>query len=71
VQQVIKDVDRVRDGGSAVRFVIGDYGSGKTFFLYLARSIALEQKLVTAHADLSPSHRLHATAAKPAVSTPR
>jgi hypothetical protein len=61
VQQVARDVERIREGGSAVRFVIGDYGSGKTFFLYLARSIALEQKLVTAHVDLSPSRRLHAT----------
>lgn len=61
VEQIIKDVQHVRDGGAALRFVIGDYGSGKTFFLYLARSIALEKKLVTAHADLSPTRRLHAT----------
>ena len=38
----------------AVRFVIGEYGAGKTFFLHLVRSIALEKKLVTAHADLTP-----------------
>jgi hypothetical protein len=41
--------------------VIGEYGSGKTFFLSLVRSIALEKKLVTAHADLTPDRRLHAT----------
>ena len=40
------DLDRVADGGSMVRFVIGDYGSGKTFFLHLAPSIAREE-LVT------------------------
>src|SRR5262249_25942960 len=40
---------------------IGDYGSGKTFFLHLIRSIAMEKRLVTVHADLSPSRRLHAT----------
>lgn len=61
VQQVVNDIQHIRDGGSAVRFIVGDYGSGKTFFLYLARSIALKQRLVTAHADLSPSRRLHAT----------
>ena len=44
-----------------IRFVIGEYGSGKTFFLHLVRSIALEKKLVTVHADLSPDRRLHAT----------
>ena len=41
--------------------MIGDYGSGKTFFLHLAASIALEKKLVTASADLSPDRRLHGT----------
>ncbi len=61
VGQVIQDVGRIADGGSAVRFVIGDYGSGKTFFLNLARSIAMQGKLVVAHADLSPDRRIHAT----------
>lgn len=59
---LIRDLDRVAEGGSTIRFVIGEYGSGKTFFLSLVRSIALEKKLVTAHADLTPDRRLHATA---------
>jgi hypothetical protein len=41
--------------------VSGDYGSGKTFFLNLVRSIGMEKKLVTATADLTPDRRLHAT----------
>ena len=61
VRAVVGDITRIADGGSAVRFVIGEYGSGKTFFLQLARSIALERRLVTMHADLSPGRRLHAT----------
>jgi hypothetical protein len=61
VQALLSDIDRIADGGSAVRFVIGEYGSGKTFFLHLIRSIAMERKLVTIHADLSPDRRLHAT----------
>src|SRR5580704_7723336 len=61
VKALVGDIDRVADGGSAIRFVIGDYGSGKTFFLHLIRSIALEKKLVTLHADLSPDRRLHGT----------
>lgn len=61
VRALLGDIDRVADGGSAIRFVIGEYGSGKTFFLHLVRSLALEKKLVTAHADLSPDRRLHAT----------
>jgi hypothetical protein len=55
------DLDRVADGGSMIRFVIGDYGAGKTFFLHLTASIAAEKKLVTAAADLTPDRRLHAT----------
>jgi hypothetical protein len=58
---MLADIDRVCDGGSSARFVIGEYGSGKTFFLNLVRSVALQRKLVTVHADLSPDRRLHAT----------
>ena len=55
------DLDRVADGGSMVRFVIGDYGAGKTFFLHLTASIAQEKKLVTAVADLTPDRRLQSS----------
>ncbi len=58
---LLRDVERVADGGSAVRFVIGEYGAGKTFFLNLARLVALEKKCVTLHADLAPDRRIHAT----------
>lgn len=61
VTALLADIDRIVDGGSGSRFVIGEYGSGKTFFLHLVRSIALQRKLVTVHADLSPDRRLHAT----------
>ena len=61
VKALLSDINRIHDGGSGSRFVIGDYGSGKTFFLHVVRSIALQQKLVTVHADLSPDRRLHAT----------
>ncbi|THJ45016.1 ATP-binding protein [Aeromonas veronii] len=57
----IADIERVADTGSAFRLVIGEYGSGKTFVLNLVRSIALEKKLVTVHADLNPDRRLHAS----------
>ena len=61
VQEVVRDIVRIADGGSAVRFVIGDYGSGKTFFLSVARNVAAEKKLVVMNADLSPERRLHAS----------
>ncbi|MBW4093003.1 MAG: DUF2791 family P-loop domain-containing protein [Proteobacteria bacterium] len=61
VQQTVLDMTRIAEGGSAVRFVIGEYGSGKTFFLTLARNVAAEKKLVVMNADLSPERRLHAS----------
>lgn len=61
VEALLEDVERVGDGGTALRFVIGEYGSGKTFFLHLVRSIALEKRLVTMHADLTPDRRLQAS----------
>lgn len=61
VTSMIQDIDRIVDGGASARFVIGDFGSGKTFFLHLIRSIALQRKLVTMHADLAPDRRLQAT----------
>ena len=61
VEGLLRDIERIADGGSAIRFVIGEYGSGKTFFLNLIRSVALEKKLVTVHADLTPDRRLQAS----------
>lgn len=62
VKALLKDIELIADGGATLRFIIGEYGSGKTFFLSLIRAIALEQKMVTVHADLNPDRRLHATA---------
>jgi hypothetical protein len=61
LKALIQDIDRISDGGSAFRLIIGEYGSGKTFFLSVVRSIALERKLVTVSADLSPDRRIHAS----------
>jgi hypothetical protein len=61
LKSLIADIDRVVDGGSSFRMVIGDYGAGKTFFLNLVRAVAMEKKAVTSFADLNPDRRLHAT----------
>ncbi len=61
LEALMQDVERIADSGSGFRVVIGEYGSGKTFFLNLVRAIALEKKLVTMHADLNPDRRLHAS----------
>lgn len=62
VRALLDDCRRIADGGSAFRLVVGEYGAGKTFFLSLVRQMALETKLVTVHADLTPGRRLHGTA---------
>lgn len=61
VEALLKDVERIADGGGAVRFIIGEYGAGKTFFLNLVRLIAMEKRLVTIGADLAPDRRLQAS----------
>lgn len=61
LKSFVNDVTTIAEGGTSFRFVIGEYGSGKTFFLSLVRSIALQKGLVTMNADLSPTKRLHGT----------
>jgi hypothetical protein len=54
-----QDMDHIRDGGATIRFVIGRFGSGKSFLLQLTRMYALDTKFVVADADFSPERRLH------------
>ena len=61
VAAILSDLDRIAQDGATVRFVIGRYGSGKSFFLNLARMVALEKKFVVVQADISPDRRLHAS----------
>lgn len=61
IRELVRDIDRIADGGSTIRFIIGEYGSGKTFFLNLIRLVALEKGLIVMSADLAPDRRLQAT----------
>ena len=61
IEELVRDIERIGEGGAAIRFVIGEYGSGKTFFLNLIRLVALEKGLVVLSADMAPDRRLHAT----------
>ncbi len=62
VSAVLKDLERVEQGGAGVRFIIGKYGAGKSFFLNLTRAVALERRFVVAHADITLERRLHGSA---------
>jgi hypothetical protein len=61
VTALLHDLVSIADGGAVVRFIIGPYGSGKTFFLFLVRAMALDKNLVAVQADLNPDRRLHAS----------
>ena len=61
VKALIEDLDNIKQGGSAFRIIIGDFGAGKSFFLQLIRYIALEKGMVVINADMSPDRRLFAS----------
>ena len=56
---LLSDLERIGEGGSAMRFLIGRYGSGKSFLMQLLRGYALERDFLTADADLTPERRLY------------
>ncbi len=61
VETILRDLESIENGGGAFRFVVGQYGSGKSFLLQLARNNALERNFIVADADLSPDKRLAGT----------
>ena len=61
VKAMIEELDRVCQGGSTFKVVVGDFGAGKSFFLQLIRYLALEKGLVVVNADLAPDRRLQAS----------
>lgn len=58
IAAICKDLENVAEGGSSTRFLIGKYGSGKSFLIQLMRGYAVEKGFVCADADLSPERRL-------------
>ncbi len=58
IGSLLDNLDSVAEGGSFSRFLIGRYGSGKSFLIQLIRGYALERGFVCADADLSPERRL-------------
>ena len=58
IDALASSLDRVADGEGAMKFIIGRYGSGKSFLIQLSRRYALDRGFVTADADLSPERKL-------------
>jgi hypothetical protein len=62
VKALLDDLGRIENGASAIRFVVGRFGAGKSFFLNLMQTVALERKIVVVRADITTDCRLYATA---------
>ena len=58
ISALTSDLDRVAEGEGATRFIIGRYGSGKSYLIQLMRGYAADHGFVTADCDLSPERRL-------------
>ena len=58
IASLLDNLDFVKDDGAFCRFLIGRYGSGKSFLIQLIRGYALERGFLCADADLSPERRL-------------
>lgn len=58
IESLTEQLRRVADGEGATRFIVGRYGSGKSFLIQLMRGYAAEHGFVCADCDLSPERRL-------------
>ena len=61
IAALLHDVDIIADGGASFRFIVGRYGSGKSFLLQTIRSYCMDRNFVVVDADLSPERRLQGT----------
>ena len=61
IDALLRDVDLVADGGASFRFIVGNYGSGKSFLLQTIRNYVMAKNFVVVDADLSPERRLQGT----------
>ena len=61
IAAILHDVDIIADGGASFRFIVGRYGSGKSFLLQTIRNYAAASGFVVADADLSPERRFAGT----------
>lgn len=61
IEALLHDLSLVSDGGASFRFLVGRYGSGKSFLLQTIRTHAMGRGFVVADADLSPERRLQGT----------
>ncbi|MCL2409898.1 MAG: ATP-binding protein [Oscillospiraceae bacterium] len=61
IEAILHDIDMIADGGASARFIVGKYGSGKSFLLQTIRNYATAKGFAVADADLSPERRFSGT----------
>lgn len=61
IQALLHDVDIIAEGGASFRFIVGRYGSGKSFLLQTIRNYVMDRGFIVVDADLSPERRLQGT----------
>ena len=61
IEALLRDVEIIAEGGASFRFIVGRYGSGKSFLLQTIRNYVMERGFIVADADLSPERRLQGT----------
>ena len=61
IDALLRDVEIITDGGASFRFIVGKYGSGKSFLLQTIRNYVMAKNFVVLDADLSPERRLQGT----------
>ena len=61
IDALLRDAEIIADGGAAFRFIVGKYGSGKSFLLQTIRNYVMAKNFVVVDADLSPERRLQGT----------
>lgn len=57
IQALLQDVSIIEQGGAAVRFIEGKYGSGKTFLMHALRNHVVERNFVVTDVELSVDKR--------------
>ncbi|MBQ6384606.1 MAG: ATP-binding protein [Lachnospiraceae bacterium] len=61
IEALLHDVDIIAEGGASFRFIVGKYGSGKSFLIQTIRNYVMDRGFIVADADLSPERRLQGT----------
>lgn len=58
IETLLGDLENIGQGGAVFRFIVGRYGSGKSFLLQIIRTYAIERGYIVTDADLSPERKL-------------